>query len=847
MITSRTDQHTSGEATTFVNNFWGTQDSGFSVIQTRIKSSTKTIQELLNYYQERANIEKEYNKKLDKLNGKIYLGSNETGSLKESLDKLQFENDQMCKINKKLVNSISQNNYEKLNHFFHIFQKEVSKIEHHMSKIISKKNESLSNLETLKSKYQQDCSQIRSLQLTCQTTWGKELERYEQKLSKLIANNSNAKLAYKSALDKFSELNEIWIRDWSISLKNFYQLEIERIQLCKINCFNFCNNIATLCVELDQSVDLARSVFAQVLPPKDLQDFGDTYGTGNKIYKPPEFVDFMSGYDDENSNNNYTFADFENPDYSRVLARTYSNRSMSSNRSHHHHHHLQQSPQQQYPTSKGQHQFIIPPTPQALSNPALATSSPINQNDDNQIINISSPTPPQSPVNTIDDPSPISNFPTTPRTAAPLQSAPFGSLHSPEKLPPLQNNKVSLPPPSNNQGLPPSFGNHRKTNSSLHLTSPSSIRRRPTTESQFDNYESGHEDNKTDVFSIKDVKKQFASSNGSSNYSNPTNYSSSTNSNSNERNWASPRRKEKQLSQFQEQINLKSKETPNHTLNKGLNMIEAPQAPNIPITKDFSIDFIAKALEDLNKGGDGDINKYRLSVRKAKKEKEEKIKDDEYRQKNSLPHSPFRPASDYVDDSTEIATRYDSINFSSPIHLNSSPMTQKSSSTIFSSSNSPSKTPTKPKRIRPKSMLEPILNEDLTKDDLITTTVINKPSNSHLSHQPQQSLMSPKHRPLLMQTPLKSYTNLHSLISQEEIHKVTPVTNSDYVTKARAKYTYKPQNHGELYFKKGWYMYVIYRQEDNWYVCELAKNSNDRIGMVGLVPGNYVVEGDDLF
>ncbi len=34
----------------------------------------------------------------------------------------------------------------------------------------------------------------------------------------------------------------------------------------------------------------------------------------------------------------------------------------------------------------------------------------------------------------------------------------------------------------------------------------------------------------------------------------------------------------------------------------------------VPIMKDFSIDFIAKALEDLNLGGNGDISQYRKSV-----------------------------------------------------------------------------------------------------------------------------------------------------------------------------------------------------------------------------------------
>ena len=42
-------------------------------------------------------------------------------------------------------------------------------------------------------------------------------------------------------------------------------------------------------------------------------------------------------------------------------------------------------------------------------------------------------------------------------------------------------------------------------------------------------------------------------------------------------------------------------------------------------------------------------------------------------------------------------------------------------------------------------------------------------------------------------------------------------------------------------------MYIIHKQEDNWFVCELGDNCLQSSGMIGLVPGNYIVEGDDLF
>lgn len=718
------------ENTTFVNNFWGRRDSGFKVIQTKIKHALTTLEELLDFYKERIQIEKDYNKKLEKLNGKILLGSHETGSLKKSLDKLSLENKHMVKDNSKFIKSLSQINYDKLNHFYAIYYKKVSKIELHMQKIINKQNDLFKTLEMNKNKYQEECSQIKSFRLLVQTTWGKELEKNEAKLNKITSSNTNTKKHYQIAVTNFTDLNEIFVRDWSIALKDFYQLEVERIQICKVNCFTFCNNIATLCVDNDQSVDLARSVFALVSPPQDLQDFGDTYGTGDKIYKSPEFVDFMDGYGDEQRDSEFTRAEFENPD-SDMLSRSYSSYS--------------QGTQKSLPTHETTAKTPLPLVKESLEKASLP-------------------------------PPPTNNLPI---------SAPNGFLGSPSRKPPAGFDRSS----------------------SVYSTQ-----------------------DKNDVFSVgeKETSHKFSNSNGSSNYSNPTNYTGSnySGSSNNERNWASPRRKEKQLSQFQEQINMKSKELPSFP-NNSHDTNETAQ--NVPIMKDFSIDFIAKALEDLNSGGNGDINQYRRSVRGTGNPEEPRAK--------TAPSTPFgklKTHSDFVNDRDEVATRHDSIMFSSPTRnqnnadLDGSPIKGG-------------------RRQRPKSMLDPLSNDRLSDypigdhmDHLVDTCIIKKPTE-------QFQTPHRKHQRSLLKSPTKSYTNLNAMIQQSSNPILTPIGNTPYLSKAKAMYTYKPQDHGELYFKKGWFMYIIHKQEDNWFVCELAQNCNDRAGMIGLVPGNYLYEAEDLF
>ncbi|RLV83157.1 Septation protein imp2 [Meyerozyma sp. JA9] len=666
----------------FVNCFWGDSNNGFSVVRTRIHDGLRTLQELLDYYHDRISVEKEYVKRLERLNSKIPLGSHETGTLKKALDSLAAENRHMAQYSDKFARSVAQQSYDRLSNFTSMYTKKVLKIEHHMAKLATKRSDAFKQVEASRTKYQEECAQIKSLRLLVQTTWGKELEKNEAKLRKLSSSTTSQK-NYESALVKYRELDEIYVRDWSLALQDIYQLEIERIQTCKINCFGFCNHVATLCVDNDQAVDIARSAFAVVAPPTDLDDFARNYGTGDKIYSAPKYVDYMNGYGDDEPT--FKLAEFDTPDCKDVM-RT---------------------------VSKKEHR-----------SPTKATKEL-----------------PQSPQQ-------------RPETR-PLRV-------SPQSSPQSVSNIADIPTVQPQQNLSPKSPQHNRNGGSVNSA-----------------YGSGHED----VFSHKEEK--FAGSNGSSNYSNLTSYSS-TSSNS-ERHWASPRRKEKQLSQYQDQINRQSQELPPAPRRS------EPETKPVPLTKDFSIDFIAKALEDLNAGGDGDVSRFRRSLRGS-----------------SANDATTAPTTPFLTREEEPAVRRESIAFRTP-------GPRRSRADLDGS-------PVKP---RPKSMID-------TTNDSLATCIVRQASDDTLTATPGAS---PARRSL-SRTPSRKVKNLHSIIAQ-----VTPHSRQPYVSKARARYSYKSQQHGELSFKKGWLMYVIHKQEDNWFVCELT-GTDTADGSVGLVPGNYVTEGD---
>ena len=714
----------------FVNSFWGPMDSGFPVLQERLRNGRETLKSLLRFYEERIQIEKEHNKKLERLNGKIQGSFSETGTLKKSLDALGTLNKQMIKDNEKFVKSIALINLDKLNTFYSIYTKKTDKIEHHMGKIHYKLNESWKSLEMVKQKYQDECSLIKSYCLRVKTTWGKELEKNESKLRKLRQSNPATKKHYLEAIQQFKDINQVYLKDWSLTLGEVYQLEVERIQICKINCFSYCNNIATLCVDHDQAVDHARSIFAKVSPPQDLQDFSDYCGTGNKIYSSPNFIDFMLGVSDTGNETGHTVATFESPDHGEILSRSYSS----------------------YPN------LIGAPSHKEMNHAA--------------------------------------------------------NYSNPQALTPVQENSEKL-------RLAPYAEDNEMKSSPETFLSPASIL--PSNKAETDSVTSKGEDSKNEVFSLNDKneRKGFGNSNGS-NYSNPTNYTSTASDSSNkERNWASPRKKGSQFDEFQQQIGKKTKQLPPFPKQYSEPSKEERKT-KVPILKDFSIDFIAQALNDLKAGGDGDINKYRRSLRSAGQDGSSK----------TAPTTPFNASTNserYLNEHDEVATRFDPSNS----------LKFRSSGRLINSDETGS--PTRVRRIRPRSMLDPV-----TSDVFSPTLQKNSSYTQGVGPYGDRNNSPIKLRRSLLKSPTKSYCNLHDLVNNPANHGLTPSGNS-YIAKAKSLYSFKPQQDGEMYFKKGWFMYILHKQEDSWFVCELAANTKQHGGKIGLVPANYIIEGDSLF
>lgn len=92
----------------FCNAFWGQGDRGYEVIMARLRGAARTVDELRQFWKERAAIEEEYAKRLSKLS-KMTIGKDEVGELSRALKTVQEETAAQASYHMQLCQELHQN------------------------------------------------------------------------------------------------------------------------------------------------------------------------------------------------------------------------------------------------------------------------------------------------------------------------------------------------------------------------------------------------------------------------------------------------------------------------------------------------------------------------------------------------------------------------------------------------------------------------------------------------------------------------------------------------------------------------------------------------------------------
>ncbi|KAL1989409.1 hypothetical protein VTN96DRAFT_171 [Rasamsonia emersonii] len=287
-------------ALSFANNFWGKDDAGVIPLLERMHNAKVTCDELKAFYSTRAAIEDEYARKLLALCRKP-LGSNETGTLRASLDVVRGETEAIAKAHSAIASQMKTELEEPLAAFAGGMKERRKIVQSGIERLLKKKNEQTHAVNKARDRYEQDCLRIKGYLAQGHMVMGQEERKNKAKLEKTqiqLASNSSE---YEAAVKVLEETTGRWNKEWKAACDKFQDLEEERIDFTKSSLWSYANISSTVCVSDDASCEKIRLSLENCEVEKDIATFIKEKGTGQEIPDPPKFINFCRGDVDTSS------------------------------------------------------------------------------------------------------------------------------------------------------------------------------------------------------------------------------------------------------------------------------------------------------------------------------------------------------------------------------------------------------------------------------------------------------------------------------------------------------------------------------------------------------------------
>ncbi|KAL2108152.1 hypothetical protein VUR80DRAFT_4171 [Thermomyces stellatus] len=301
-------------ALSFANNFWGKDDAGVGPLLERMHNAKTTCDELKAFYSARASIEDDYARKLLSLCRKP-LGSQESGSLKASLDTVRSEVEAMARQHQSIAAQMKSELDEPLAAFAGSMKERRKIIQNGIEKLLKTKVQQTQQVNKTRDKYEQECLKIKGYLAQGHMVMGQEERKNKAKLEKTQISLAASNTEYENAIKALEETTARWNREWKSAADKFQDLEEERLDFTKSSLWTFANIASTVCVSDDASCEKIRLSLEKMDVEHDISTFITEKGTGQEIPDPPKYINFCRGDvndtpSDASEDENYSVAQF---------------------------------------------------------------------------------------------------------------------------------------------------------------------------------------------------------------------------------------------------------------------------------------------------------------------------------------------------------------------------------------------------------------------------------------------------------------------------------------------------------------------------------------------------------
>ncbi|RKF64281.1 putative contractile ring protein imp2 [Erysiphe neolycopersici] len=242
----------------------------------------------------RAAIEDEYARKLLSLSRKS-LGSQESGTLRASLDVVKGEVEQMGKSHQNIASQIKTELEEPLAAFSGAMKERRKIVQTGVEKLHKVKLQQTTQVNKTRDRYEQECLKIKGYLAQGHMVMGQEERRNKAKLEKTQIHLAASNTEYENAVKALEDTTGRWNRDWKAAADKFQDLEEERLDFTKSSLWSFANIASTVCVSDDASCEKIRLSLEKCEVEKDIATFIKECGTGQEIPDPPKYINFCRG------------------------------------------------------------------------------------------------------------------------------------------------------------------------------------------------------------------------------------------------------------------------------------------------------------------------------------------------------------------------------------------------------------------------------------------------------------------------------------------------------------------------------------------------------------------------
>ncbi|WWC69691.1 uncharacterized protein I206_103634 [Kwoniella pini CBS 10737] len=278
----------------FCNSFWGQGDRGFEVIMARLRGAGRTVDELKGFWKERAAIEEDYAKRLNKLS-KHAIGKDEIGDLSDALQHLLTETASQGAYHASLGNEIRQTVENPTVELAARLSNLKKGLQASIEKGYRNKGLQEQHVHKARDRYEQDCLKLNSYTAQSSLTQGKELEKLQTKLDRVRQTIGANEQDFRQFVKVLEQTQARWESEWKGFCDHVQDLEEDRLALTKDLIWVYANAVSQVCVEDDSSCERIREKLEQFEPHNDMLNFVKGWGTGDMIPDPPRFINYNAG------------------------------------------------------------------------------------------------------------------------------------------------------------------------------------------------------------------------------------------------------------------------------------------------------------------------------------------------------------------------------------------------------------------------------------------------------------------------------------------------------------------------------------------------------------------------